>query len=161
MCPDTSPPSTIAPAEVARLRAFAKLLDEAIVIPGTNFGIGLDPLLGLIPGAGDVAGSLLSLVVLLRSAKLGVPQSVLVRMTTNIAVDALVGAVPVLGDLFDVGFKANTRNLRLLESHFAMPAKTRRASRLAVAAMVVAALLAIGAAAAGVVWIIRELLGTI
>lgn len=96
-------------------RRLARLLDDAIPIPGTSYRIGIDPLLGLVPGLGDVLGALLSGWLLVLARRLGAPASVLARMGLNIAVDALVGAVPVAGDLFDAGWKANVRNLRLLE----------------------------------------------
>src|SRR3712207_1727650 len=124
-------PGTRAATEtnVVGIRRIARLFDEAVRVPGTNVRFGLDAILGLIPGAGDVAGGLLSTVIILQAAKLGAPRSVLMRMVMNVAVDSLVGAVPILGDLFDVGWKSNTRNARLLEQFAARPVATRRASR--------------------------------
>lgn len=143
--------------DVAGVRLLARVLDEAIRIPGTSVRVGLDPVLGLIPGAGDVAGGVLSVVVLLRAARLGVPQSVLARMASNIAIDAAVGTVPLLGDLFDAGWKANIRNVRLLESHLEAPGETRAASRLVVAALAGGALLAVVGAGVLVYWLVRAL----
>lgn len=100
---------------VGRARGVARLLDDLIRIPGTNIGIGLDPIIGLIPGIGDVVGGAMSGYILLVAAQEGAPTSVLVRMLGNIAIDSLVGIVPVLGDLFDVAFKANARNAALLD----------------------------------------------
>lgn len=114
---------------VSRARLIARLLDDLIAIPGTRIGIGLDPVLGLIPGLGDVFGGVLSSYILLVAAREGASTSVLARMLGNIALDSLVGTVPVLGDLFDVGMKANRRNVNLLEEHLASPAKTQAASR--------------------------------
>src|SRR6476646_12005369 len=88
---------------VTRARGLARLLDDLIRIPGTNIGIGLDPIIGLIPGVGDMLGGLMSSYILLVAAREGVPASVLARMLGNIAVDSLVGVIPVLGDLFDFG----------------------------------------------------------
>lgn len=100
-----------------RLEALARLLDEAIRIPGTNWRLGLDSIFGLVPGAGDLAGLLLSAYILKESASLGASRSTIARMLGNLAVDFAVGAVPLLGDVFDVAFKANRRNMRLLRKH--------------------------------------------
>jgi hypothetical protein len=93
------------------------LLDQAVRVPGTRWRVGLDPIIGLLPGGGDALGALLSAGVVLAAARHGVPRIVLARMVFNIGVDALIGAVPLAGDLFDFAWKANTRNLRLLEAH--------------------------------------------
>jgi hypothetical protein len=132
---------------VGRARGVARLLDDLIRIPGTNIGIGLDPIIGLIPGIGDVVGGAMSGYILLVAAQEGAPTSVLVRMLGNIAIDSLVGIVPVLGDLFDVGVKANRRNVRLLERYLDSPRETKAASRGAVALI----LLAVVAIIAGMV----------
>jgi hypothetical protein len=142
---------------VTRARGLARLLDDLIRIPGTNIGIGLDPLIGLIPGVGDVIGGLMSSYILMVAAQEGVPTSVLARMLGNIALDSLVGVVPVLGDLFDVGVKSNRRNVDLLERYLASPAKTKAASRGVVALILLAViLLVVGVIAAGV-WVVRLL----
>jgi hypothetical protein len=99
---------------IRRLRWLSTLLDSAVRVPGTRFRFGIDPLLGLIPGAGDAVSTLCSLYILYEAARLGRPRTVLARMTANIALDTLVGAIPILGDLFDFAFKANQRNLRLI-----------------------------------------------
>jgi hypothetical protein len=116
---------TLKPAQQQRLqrvRQFARLLDEAILIPGTNKRIGLDPIVGLIPGGGDTLTMLMSAYIVVEAALLGLPATTLLRMVGNIVMDALVGTVPVLGDLFDVISKANMRNLKLLDAHLAEPA---------------------------------------
>jgi hypothetical protein len=102
-------------ARLEGARRLARLLDDAIPIPGTSYRIGLDPLIGLVPGIGDVLGALLSTWLLVIASRLGASPSVLARMGLNIAIDALVGSIPVAGDLFDAGWKANVRNLRLIE----------------------------------------------
>ena len=112
---------TLDPARVARLRRLAVLLDDSIPIPGTRFRIGVESIVGLVPGAGDLAGGAFSLYIMLQAARMGVPRPLLARMGTNLVVDVVVGAVPILGDLFDVGFKANMRNLALLERHAQPP----------------------------------------
>jgi len=124
----------------------ARLLDDALPIPGTAWRIGLDPLLGLVPGVGDALGALASAYVVLLAIRAGAPAAVAARMIVNLLVDAVVGAVPALGDLFDFGWKANVRNLALLEAWVAEPARTRRLSRalsLAFLAVAMAVVLAI------------------
>ena len=142
---------------LTRARGLARLLDDLIRIPGTNIGIGLDPIIGLIPGVGDMIGGLMSSYILMVAAQEGVPASVLTRMLGNIALDSLVGVVPVLGDLFDVGVKSNRRNVDLLERYLASPSTTKAASRGVVALVILAAiLLVVGVIAAGV-WVVRLL----
>ena len=142
---------------VTRARGLARLLDDLIRIPGTNIGIGLDPIIGLIPGVGDMIGGLMSSYILMVAAQEGVPASVLTRMLGNIALDSLVGVVPVLGDLFDVGMKSNRRNVDLLERYLATPSRTKAASRGVVALVILAAiLLVVGVISAGV-WVVRLL----
>ena len=131
------------------MRDLARVLDEAIRIPGTNIRIGLDALLGLLPGGGDVAGGLFSGLIILQAARSGAPTSVLGRMLGNVALDVIVGAIPILGDVFDVAWRANTRNVRLLESWRHRPASTKRASALAVGGILVALFLLIGLAVWG------------
>jgi hypothetical protein len=142
---------------VTRARGLARLLDDLIRIPGTNIGIGLDPIIGLIPGVGDVIGGLMSSYILVVAAQEGVPTSVLMRMLGNIALDSVVGVVPVIGDLFDVGVKSNRRNVDLLERYVAAPTETKRASRGVVALIVLAALLLIVGVIAAGVWLVRLL----
>ena len=112
-------PEALSPSEreqtLKRIRALAVLLDSAWEIPGTNFRIGLDSLIGLIPGAGDVVTMLAASYIVAEARRLGVRRRTLLRMVSNIAVDAIIGAIPLAGDLFDAGFKANARNLRLIE----------------------------------------------
>jgi len=115
--------------ELAHLDRVSHLLDAAIRIPGTNIRFGLDPILGLIPGVGDWAGALGSGYILVHAAGLGAARPTLLRMATNIGVDLLAGSVPVLGDLFDVGWRANQRNLALLRAHLEAPEQRRRADR--------------------------------
>lgn len=145
------------PAAVSRARGIARLLDDLIRIPGTNIGIGLDPLIGLIPGLGDVLGGAMSSYVLFVAAQEGVPASVLTRMLGNIALDSLVGLVPLLGDLFDVGVKANRRNVELLERYLGSPKETKAASRGVVALILLAAVLLIAGVIAVGVWVVRLL----
>jgi hypothetical protein len=138
-------------------RALARLLDSAVRIPGTSVRVGLDPILGLLPGAGDLIAGALSAYVLLLAARSGVSKPVLLRMLGNLGADAVVGSVPLVGDLFDVGFKANARNVRLLEEYHARPRTTERASGLFVGAIVAAALLLAAATITGAVLLVRWL----
>ena len=142
---------------LARARGLARLLDDLIRVPGTNIGIGLDPIIGLIPGVGDIVGGVMSSYILLVAAQEGAPTSVLIRMLGNIALDSLVGVVPVLGDLLDVGMKSNRRNVDLLERYLGAPRQTKAASRGVVALILLALmLLVVGVVAAGV-WFIQLL----
>lgn len=142
-------------------RALTGLLDTAIRVPGTGIRFGLDPLLGLIPGLGDVAGAAMAGYVVVLGSRLGAPAPVLLRMLANLGVDAVVGAVPVLGDMFDVAWKANVRNLALLERYLEQPATTRRASTVVVGGILLAVgLLAVGAITLTVL-LFRALLGAL
>ena len=111
-----------------RLGRLAWLLDSSIPIPGTSFSIGLDALIGLFPVVGDLVGVLLSGYIVKEAAALGVSKSILARMALNVAVDGLVGMIPFAGDVFDAAFKANQRNVRLLNAYLDQPARTARAS---------------------------------
>jgi len=112
-----------------RLRWVGWLLDNSIPIPGTRFRLGIDQLIGLVPGIGDLIGGLLSLYIIVQASRMGVPRGLLARMGWNVAIDTLVGEVPILGDLFDIGFKANIRNLALLDGYLERPVEVRRSSR--------------------------------
>jgi len=108
---------------MALLRRWARLLDAEFSIPGTRFRFGLDPVLGLVPGVGDLVTPLFSGLILLHAYKVGVPRIVQVRMLINVLLDALVGVIPFAGDLFDFVWQANTKNLALLEDHSLGPVK--------------------------------------
>jgi Domain of unknown function (DUF4112) len=110
---------------IERLRQLAYLLDDRFRIPGTSYRIGLDGLIGLVPGFGDAATTLLSLYIVLEARRLGVPVAKLGRMGLNVGLDAVLGAVPLVGDLFDVAWKANRRNLALLLDHVDPDRETR------------------------------------
>lgn len=111
---------SLTPAEEQRLqglRRIAQLLDNAFVVPGTSYRVGLDPILGVLPGLGDLVSPLFTVGILLQARALGVPKVVQARMMINAGVDALLGVVPVVGDLFDFAWKANAKNMDLLELH--------------------------------------------
>src|SRR5215211_902903 len=117
------------PRELERLRVLARVLDSAVAIPGTRYRFGLDAIVGLVPGIGDAIGAIFSIYIVFQAARLGVPKSTLVRMIGNVGVDTLVGEIPLLGDLFDVGFKSNIKNLSLIEQHVQRPSAARASSR--------------------------------
>src|SRR5687768_16126386 len=100
------------------LNSLAKLMDSQFKIPGTNIKFGLDALIGLIPGAGDFATFLISGYMVTVMAKNGASGFVLARMVLNIVIDSLIGSIPILGDIFDVAFKANQRNMALMQQHY-------------------------------------------
>jgi len=105
---------------IERLDRLATLLDTAFVIPGTNIRFGADALIGLAPGIGDSVTTALAAYIVYEAHRLGVPRRVLIRMIGNVAIDGIAGAVPVFGDLFDVAFRANRRNVRILREHFGL-----------------------------------------
>jgi len=102
---------------IARIEWLSTLLDTAIVVPGTSIRFGLDALIGLVPGIGDAVSTLLALYVVREARALGAPRLLIARMLANVALDGVIGAVPVAGDLFDVAFRANRRNVALLRQH--------------------------------------------
>lgn len=110
------------------LRHLARVWDDLIPLPLINRRIGLDALVGVVPGIGDVAGALVASYGLVIALRLGAPVSILLRMLLNIAVDAIVGAIPLLGDVFDIGWRAQHRNVALLERWIASPEHARRRS---------------------------------
>ncbi len=111
------------------LRRLSDLWDRSLTIPGTNFRLGLESLVGILPVGGDVIGVILSCYILAQAVRFGLPRAVLVRMIFNIAIDGLVGSVPILGDIFDTTWKANTKNVNLLEAHLRSPQTSQKAGR--------------------------------
>ena len=108
---------------IARLDKLATLLDVAFRIPFTRIRFGVDGLIGLAPGLGDVITTGLSLWIVHEAYQLGVPRKLILRMLGNVAIDGMIGAVPVAGDMFDVLWRANRRNVRLLREHFEAPGR--------------------------------------
>jgi len=104
---------------IARLDTLATLLDTAFILPGTNVRFGLDALLGLVPGIGDAITTVMSLYIVHEARQLGAPRHIILRMLANVALDGFVGAVPLVGDAFDVMWRANRRNVRLLRQWLA------------------------------------------
>jgi hypothetical protein len=144
-----------------RLRRLGYLLDNSIPVPGTGFRLGLDSVIGLVPGVGDLVSGALSIYIILEAARLGVPRPLLARMGYNVAVDTLVGGVPLLGDLFDAGFKSNMRNLALIQEHIERPAAAQRSGRRFAIILAVGIFLLIAAAAGVGVLLVRLLSGPV
>lgn len=142
-----------------RLRQLAWLLDSSIPVPGTRFTIGLDALIGLLPVLGDLLGVLISSYIVNEAARLGAPRTVLLRMATNIAVEGVIGIIPFAGDAFDAAWKANQRNVRLLDAWLDRPGKTARASRLFGATLVLALAALLALLAVGGFFLVRSMLG--
>jgi len=149
--------NTLDPRRVERLRRLGELLDNSIPVPGTGFRFGIDTIIGLVPGVGDLIGGALSAYIILESARLGVPRTLLARMGYNVLVDVGVGTIPVLGDLFDAGYKANLRNLALLRGHVEQPAMAHRAGRRFVILLTLGILVLVAAAAAAGVLLVHLL----
>jgi hypothetical protein len=153
------------PGPNARLPAWAdtltRWLDDVIRIPGTNIRIGADAILGFfVPGLGDAASGVASLGLLMLAMQRGLPRIVLARMILNLAVDALIGAIPLVGDLFDVTWKANRKNLDLIKRHEVNPhARASTVDYLLVGAGIVIILLAIALPIAVAVWLTGSLIG--
>jgi hypothetical protein len=147
-----------APAQRARiehLNSLAHVLDDSIRIPGTGMRIGLDAIIGLVPGIGDAAGGVMSAYIVLQAARLGTPVPVLLRMLLNLVVETVVGGIPLLGDLFDAGYKANLRNLTLLRRSLDTPGPARRSSALVVVGVSLALLALLAAIGFGAFIILR------
>jgi hypothetical protein len=147
-----------------RVRVLAKLLDNSISIPGTSWKIGFDPIVGLIPGIGDLIGAVLSGYIILEAVRADVPAFTLARMLVNVGIDTLLGAVPALGDVFDAAWKSNTMNVALLERHVSTVGDTPRKRRnvlglmviaLVVLVLIVGAGLALGIFAARLLWSLK------
>jgi hypothetical protein len=141
-------------AELAALRRLAHALDDLFTVPGTDYRFGLDPLIGLVPGVGDVPTSVASAYIVAQAAALGVPRATLARMLLVVVVDSVVGSVPVVGDLFDAVWKANSRNIALLEARVDDPAAATIDRRfvLVVTALLATAFLAVSLGAVVVAW---------
>jgi len=151
-----SPASTLTPtappagdARLRRLRRLGRWLDAGIRVPFTSLRVGIDPIIGLVPGLGDAAGAILATWILFEGYRLGASRATLVRIAGNIAVDALTGTVPLLGDAFDVAWKANLRNIALLERHAMDPARARASDRRFIAALAAGVVALCGAVAVG------------
>lgn len=109
-------------ARVKRLRRLARLLDSQFAIPGTKIRFGLDSILGLLPGAGDTVTAMMAAYIVFEAWRIGISKQIIGRMLGNLLIDWVIGSIPVIGDIFDVGFKANERNIRLIEEELGLGA---------------------------------------
>jgi hypothetical protein len=136
-------------SRIKRVQVLAKLLDNSISIPGTRWKFGFDAIIGLVPVIGDFMGAILSGYIVLEAARSEIPQVTLVRMLVNVGIDALLGAVPGIGDVFDAVWKANIKNVALLEHHLVVPGAAAHEKRKATATIVLAVIVLLLILAAG------------
>jgi hypothetical protein len=136
---------------------LAKILDTTVKIPGTPFYLGLDPLLGLIPGLGDILANLIGTVILILAARLQVPRVVITRMSVNLLINGTVGAIPIVGDLFSVWFRSHARNADLLRRAAVEPYRETRQARLYVAGIIGGTIVLLLLAIAVILWIVMKL----
>jgi len=139
------------------MEALAWLLDNSIPIPGTGRRIGLDAVIGLVPGLGDVVSGGLGIIVVARAVQLGLPGVVIARMLVNVALDFVVGSIPLIGDAFDLWFKANARNVGLVRRYALAPGSSTAPQWGFFGAILLALILL----AVATVWLVAELLGTV
>lgn len=142
---------------VAAAELLAKILDTTVKIPGTSLYLGLDPLIGLIPGLGDILANLMGTVILGLAARLDVPRIVMTRMSLNLLINGVVGAIPVLGDLFSVWFQSNMRNAALLREAATQPARTTRRDWTYVVGLIGGTVVLLLTLVALVVWLVISL----
>ena len=142
--------------KVDRLRRISNLLDDAIPIPGTGYRIGLDPIIGLLPGGGDTVTGALSAYIVVEAARMGIPRKVIGKMVGNILFDSVAGIIPVIGDLFDVGWKANVKNIALLEKYLQLTPRKRKSDLIFIIGLILLlAIIVLGFAALTVFLIIN------
>ncbi len=136
-----------------RMGRVTRVLDELIAVPGTSIRVGLDPIIGLIPVVGDVTAALVGAWVIGEAARFGIPRVVLGRMVVNLLVDLGIGAIPIVGDLFDVAMRSNSRNLDLFRRHALDPDASTRGHRAFFAGLVLLLV--------GILWLLVVLLGNV
>ena len=160
--PEVIEPDEKLPADLVALRKFSILMDEAVGVPGTKFRFGLDPLLSLIPGIGDVISALLSAWIVAGALRHRVPMRKICLMVFNILLDMTIGEIPLLGNLFDVVFEENVINMRILMRHRNRQLPPRKLSEVAgtvaviVLVIIVVGILSVAALIAGVIWIAAQ-----
>jgi hypothetical protein len=142
-----------APPRLKNLEHLARLMDAQFRIPGTDIRFGLDGLIGLIPGAGDLATFAVSGYMVLLLAQNGASGYLLARMVLNILIDAVIGAIPLIGDIFDIAFKANMRNLRLLQEHYVEGRHRGSAAKVIIPVLILVLLIIVG-----IIWLVYKLL---
>lgn len=160
--PEVIEPDEKLPRDLVALRRFAHLMDAAFAVPGTRMRVGLDAIVGLIPGIGDIVGAVMSAWIIVGGVRHRVPGRVVLRMILNVVIDLLFGAVPVAGDVFDFLFEENVKNMRLLEKHRDRRRPPRSAAHmvffafLVIALIFVMALLIVVGVIALAVWLLRN-----
>jgi Domain of unknown function (DUF4112) len=139
-------------------RFLADLLDQRFTIPGTSIRIGLDPIISLIPGIGDLLANLTGSMILIVAAQLGVPKIVLARMGINIAINTVIGVIPIFGDVISIWFRSNVRNVALLQRYLGRPSRRAEASDwLFVIALIAALFALLGAMVLAGVWLFKQI----
>jgi hypothetical protein len=152
-------PSADAAPRLVFARFLAELLDQRFTIPGTSIRIGLDPIIGLIPGVGDTLANLAGSAILLVGAQFHLPKVVLLRMALNVALNTLIGAIPLVGDLFSIWFRSNVRNARLLELYVTQHSqKAAPADWLFVITVIAGLLLLLVGVVLGLSWLLKQIL---
>lgn len=141
------------PRSWKHMERLAKLMDAQFRIPGTDIRFGLDGLIGLIPGAGDLSTFAVSGYMVLLLAQNGASGYVLARMVLNILIDAVLGAIPLIGDIFDIAFKANMRNLQLLQEHYREGRHQGSAAKVIIPVLILVFLIIVG-----IIWLVYKLL---
>lgn len=142
---------------MATAELLAKILDTTVKIPGTPFYLGLDPLLGLIPGLGDILANLIGTVMLVLAARLQVPRIVMARMSLNLLINGTIGTIPIFGDLFSVWFRSHARNAVLLREAAAEPTRNNHQDWLYVAGIIGGTVVLLLLAIAVVMWVVVKL----
>lgn len=155
--PKSSSPDPQREAMVATAELLAKILDTTVKIPGTPFYVGLDPLLGLIPGIGDMLANLIGTVILILAARLQVPQIVIARMSLNLLINGTIGAIPILGDLFSIWFRSHARNAELLRRAATQPYRETQQARIYVVCIIAGTVVLLLLAIAAICWIVVKL----
>jgi len=140
-----------------QLGRLAWLLDSSLRVPGTRFRFGLEPIIGLIPGVGDVASGGLGLYLIVRAVQFRLPGVVILRMVVNTLLDLTIGAIPVLGDLFDFAYKSNSRNMRLFDEYAADPGRSTRSEWALLGGLLLIAAGVLGLLLIGADWLLAEL----
>ena len=125
-----------------RLKLLSNRLDEIITIPGTKYKIGSDPIIGAIPVIGDLLGSIISIYILYSGSKMGLSTKIISKMCLNIGIDFVFGLIPIIGDIFDIGWKANKRNVKLIENNINKSDENLFLNNLTVATLIIAILAA-------------------
>ena len=143
---------------VAMAELLAKILDTSIRIPGTPIYLGLDPLLGLIPGIGDILVNLIGTLILILAARLRLPQIIVARMSLNLLINGVVGAIPIAGDLFSIWFRSHARNAELLRRAVAQPYRETQQARLYVVGIIGGTVVVLLLAVTTVLWGIINIL---